>query len=256
MKRGFTLVELSIVLVIIGLLIGGILVGQSLINSAQLQAVIRQVSQYDGAAMNFKTKYKSLPGDSKSFSPAGDGDGSIYSSQHLLDGGSGSMKETLNFWMHQSQAGMLAQTFKGNATYNSFSGDWTGFSPHLNYGKSCYLNAVTVPAQDYYAGGSTWVISSVTTSIYGPNYDDCLTPMEAFTLDAKIDDGNPKGGNLQVNYEYHGPVIQGMGPYCTANATNQPYDIKGDWQNSFSNIQANPKTPDKIGCTVSLKAGW
>ena len=46
-KSGFTLVELSIVLVIIGLLIGGILVGQSLIESAKMNSFVRQVQQID-----------------------------------------------------------------------------------------------------------------------------------------------------------------------------------------------------------------
>jgi len=37
MKSGFTLIELSIVLVIIGLIVGGILVGQDLIRAAELR---------------------------------------------------------------------------------------------------------------------------------------------------------------------------------------------------------------------------
>ena len=63
MKKGFTLVELSIVLVIIGLLIGGILVGQSLINSAKINAQVRQLQQFDIATNTFKTKFKQIPGD-------------------------------------------------------------------------------------------------------------------------------------------------------------------------------------------------
>ena len=37
-QRGFTLIELSIVLVIIGLIVGGVLVGQDLIRAAKIRA--------------------------------------------------------------------------------------------------------------------------------------------------------------------------------------------------------------------------
>ena len=44
MKRaGFTLIELSIVLVIIGLIVGGVLVGQELIRAAFVRAQITQI---------------------------------------------------------------------------------------------------------------------------------------------------------------------------------------------------------------------
>ena len=53
MKKGFTLVELSIVLVIIGLLIGGILVAQSMIHTAKIQNTVRLIQQMDTAVSNF-----------------------------------------------------------------------------------------------------------------------------------------------------------------------------------------------------------
>jgi prepilin-type N-terminal cleavage/methylation domain-containing protein len=73
MKQGFTLVELSIVLVIIGLLIGGILVAQSMIDTSKIEAQVRQIGQFDSAVANFVTKYNSLPGDSPQFGGNGTG---------------------------------------------------------------------------------------------------------------------------------------------------------------------------------------
>src|SRR3569833_2534544 len=62
-QRGFTLVELSIVLVILGLLVGGVLTGQSLIRAAELRSVTTQEQRYVTAVQTFRDKYFALPGD-------------------------------------------------------------------------------------------------------------------------------------------------------------------------------------------------
>jgi prepilin-type N-terminal cleavage/methylation domain-containing protein len=60
---GFTLIELSIVLVIIGLIVGGVLVGQDLIRAAGVRATISQIEKYNTAVNTFRGKYDGLPGD-------------------------------------------------------------------------------------------------------------------------------------------------------------------------------------------------
>src|SRR5271170_5107299 len=60
---GFTLVELSIVLVIVGLITGGVLVGQDLISAAATRAQISQIEKYQTAVNTFRGKYGYLPGD-------------------------------------------------------------------------------------------------------------------------------------------------------------------------------------------------
>jgi type II secretory pathway pseudopilin PulG len=61
--HGFTLIELSIILVIIGLLVGGVFVGQALIELARIRSTVAQLEQYETALTTFKLKYNGLPGD-------------------------------------------------------------------------------------------------------------------------------------------------------------------------------------------------
>src|SRR3954470_10836183 len=62
-KQGFTLLEMSIVLVIIAFIIGGMLVSKTMIRSSRLQTVIADADRYKKAIGLFKEKYKELPGD-------------------------------------------------------------------------------------------------------------------------------------------------------------------------------------------------
>ena len=117
MKNGFTLVELSIVLVIIGLLVGGILVGQSLISSAAISSTVAQIGRYDAAVGGFISKFKYLPGDAPGF--VGNGDGLVarqaawgpcvtytMDQTNLLSG------ELANFW-----SGLYPEKYRLKALY-------------------------------------------------------------------------------------------------------------------------------------------
>lgn len=61
--NGFTLIELSIVLVIIGLIVGSVLVGQDLIRASEIRATITQIERYQTVTNTFRGKFNALPGD-------------------------------------------------------------------------------------------------------------------------------------------------------------------------------------------------
>lgn len=62
-KRGFTLIELSIVLVVIGLIVGGVLVGKDLIETSRIRQLGMELQQIKTAITTFRGKYDCLPGD-------------------------------------------------------------------------------------------------------------------------------------------------------------------------------------------------
>src|SRR5688500_4541698 len=62
-RQGYTLIEVSIVLMVIALLSGGILVAQSLIRQSELRQVAGEVDSTKKAIEEFRDKYLGLPGD-------------------------------------------------------------------------------------------------------------------------------------------------------------------------------------------------
>ena len=130
-SRGFSLIELAIVLVILGLLAGGILAGQSLIRSAEVRSVLTDFDRYRLALIIFQERYTYLPGDMPNatiFWGAmtvgtcpnatggtgtqtcnGNGDGII------TDGSAGVTEERFTFWQHLANAGMIEGNYTGIA---------------------------------------------------------------------------------------------------------------------------------------------
>jgi len=112
MQKGFTLVEIAIVLVIIGLLLGGILKGQEMITQAKIKNVIADFSGVSAAYHGYQDRYRATPGDDPNAATrwagavAGDGDGQLagaYNSALSTD-------ESRKWWDHLRRSGFITGT--------------------------------------------------------------------------------------------------------------------------------------------------
>ncbi len=61
--KGFTLVELAVVLVIVGAMIGGILFGREMIIESRLRSALKQIEELKSSIITFQDYYNYLPGD-------------------------------------------------------------------------------------------------------------------------------------------------------------------------------------------------
>jgi prepilin-type N-terminal cleavage/methylation domain-containing protein len=116
-ERGFTLIEIAIVLVIIGLLLGGIVKGQEMIENARIRKLHNELEGVASAVYAYRDRYQRLPGDDEratrwNGASAGDGDGYLESRVDAFDLGVMGNHERRYFWQHLRHAGLL----KGDPT--------------------------------------------------------------------------------------------------------------------------------------------
>jgi prepilin-type N-terminal cleavage/methylation domain-containing protein len=215
-QKGFTLIEISIVLIVIGLIIGGILVAQDLIKTAGINATITQLQKYNAAVTLFDTKYGGIPGDlpfatanSYNLNPpagpltaGGDGNGLIQSSgadpAYFLG-------EPILFWSELSAANLIEGAYGNSATTSgAMATDITSTALANNYmppAKLGHSNSISVASTGkencfLISGFGSGKITAA-TGIYSPQANT-LTPQEAYNIDAKIDDGLPGSGSIQA----------------------------------------------------------
>lgn len=213
--RGFSLVELSIVLVILGLLTGGILTGQSLIRAAELRSISSDWQRYETAIYSFRDKYFVLPGDMPNatrFWPARDGgDGlgndctSLYATGPETCNGNGdgvitgSWPESWLSWQHLANAGLIQGQYTGrNGSINAWHGIAGVNAPASKLSNAFFFLATLQHpgdgghfALDYRLYMSHTIQDQTTASaIY------VLNAEEAWNVDSKIDDGKPGLGRV------------------------------------------------------------
>lgn len=231
---GFTLIEMSIVLVIIGLIVGAILVGQTLIKAALVRATATQLERFNTAVTTFKGKYDCIPGVCSN--PALFGLPGIANTTYTLNSWTGAgtdIKHLSDFWGQLQAAGLLGdslpggypspvygaeaypgwvsptcpmcQTSSGLCTAGGrscSSGGWTLWNISNINNLDCGWGGTLYSA----AGGSVprtpyvWDLSR-TGSITG-GWGGVVTPADAAMLDQKIDDGKPLTGSMIAINDY------------------------------------------------------
>jgi prepilin-type N-terminal cleavage/methylation domain-containing protein len=291
--QGFTLIELSIVLVIIGLIVGGILVGQSLISAAGVRATISQIEKYNTAANTFREKYGYLPEDipagpavqfgfiARGTGPGqGDGNGLIEggggSNYGGIGGGSG---EQLVFWVDLSTAGLIsggfsAANFSSNPPSNS-SSVISQYLPQAQLGGGTYIYVFSGGWGDNSGGGNSnginyFGLSAVSKFGIAGSCTSCLwsnsglTVAQAAAIDTKIDDGMPLTGNVLGAYisatDWLWPDVgANQGPpttYTVGPSTSTCFDNGGNNSNTMHySVEFSNGANVTCGLTFKMQAG-
>ncbi|MDQ7073963.1 MAG: prepilin-type N-terminal cleavage/methylation domain-containing protein [Gammaproteobacteria bacterium] len=204
--RGFTLIEIAIVLVIIGLILGGVLKGQELINSARVRSMTDQVNGITAAWFAFQDRYRALPGDYSQASTQinaaltnGDGNGQIDQSS-----------ERGQVWAQLQAANMLIGSYDGTATGSDYNCA-AGTCPQNILGRSMLITFDNQGSGGAADGNELWSGNSISALVLAE-------------MDRKMDDGVATTGDMRVGSGDTGWTATDAGKCLSGTAYNVTTD--------------------------------
>lgn len=204
-QRGFTLIEIAIVLVIIGLLLGGVLKGQEMVNSAKVKNLAGDLRAIPLFIYGYQDKFKALPGDDLSAASHVPGGTKASLATHTPGNGiiqgdwdsSDITNENVLFWQHIRLAGLA----NGSTDFTTSA---KASLPTNAEGGRVGIQMGTPPITNL--SGTYFACSG---SINGKL---------AQQLDTTIDDGSADGGSLRA-------VVTGGTTTATAFDSNKLYTV-------------------------------
>ncbi len=220
-QRGFTLLEIVIVILIVGFLLAGALKGQELITSAKVRRVAGQLDEVRSAYFGFQDRYRALPGDYAGASANlncgaltclnGNGDGRIRDNETVVTGNE--THEELLLWSHLSISGFL----KGSYTMG------TGESQPTD--RNAPKNPYAVYLEVVYDGN--YGLNNSGIARHNLKTGAQIPVNVVMELDRKIDDGRPYKGALQFSAYSANAVAspQEGGPAACTTANN----VDAEW---------------------------
>jgi len=215
--RGFTLVELSIVILVIGLLAGGVLVGRDMIEAARTRSLITDVEQYRTSLNVFRDKYLAIPGDMKNATQFWGKDNGLCAADTgaaVADGtcnGDGNRmipdaEEAWHFWKHLNKADLIKSSI---TTYDFGSGD--DMIVGVNVPESAFNGAgfrvmdLNIKSGElyWYDGkyGHVLRLGRPNNGVSPTSFNRVseMTPTRVVSMENKIDDGKPGTGIIRTS---------------------------------------------------------
>ena len=208
-QKGFTLIEMSIVLAIIGLIVGGILKGQEVVNNARLKTQVAQIDAIKSAVYTFQDQYNYLPGDYAlsssnlgfTTSADGDGNGAIAAKGNLsmLDTATEQSTEAVLAWAHLVAGNLLAGIqLPANTQLSAITNTTALYYPGKMNNTYLWLATFSSTPPSGVATTATMVrmqaVSTGTITANSPPY--ALRESDAANIDRKYDDGSPLTGSI------------------------------------------------------------
>lgn len=214
-QGGFTLVELSVVLVIIALIVGGITSGQALVKQAELRSIITDVATYKTAINAFKLKYGSLPADLRNATVYWGGVTANGNGNGAWDGG----EEQLDSWQQLSLSGLLPGNYIGDLVGGVPIPGQTVPESKIK-GKGYWLDFPCSPSAPCLIFGRTGNVIMYGVPFGGTVSGSALSPSDARAIDIKVDDSVASSGEVIGKNGNNNDITTGN---CTDSTTIPDY---------------------------------
>ncbi|MFZ4542079.1 MAG: prepilin-type N-terminal cleavage/methylation domain-containing protein [Rickettsiales bacterium] len=260
--RGFTLMELVLVLVALGLLMGGALIGADLMRASTIQSTLGELEKYNSAATLFRAKYAGLPGDLQAkkaieagFAIAGDDNSTgaigLRDDNTLIQDGAGHATslsgEVALFWKDLGAAALVRGDYSaiGSAVGPALAVSDANIHYYIPRTRlrdtASYL--VYAPRERNY-----FLLASITAAITTGRITatPAVTPLEARDIDGKIDDGHPTSGLVRSYTD-----LTTMNSRTVDSAT---HCIGGSATHKSYNLSSSGGT--NVNCMLQIKAAF